>query len=237
MVRRSIAAIPGTMCDARLWSRMLPLLDEDLLLQHVAVENCTERDAMQGMIADIAMETGHLLGFSMGGYLALEHAVKHPNNVKSLIIMASSAKGLTAEELQRREQMMAFFAADSKIRYGGMSHKQLQQFVGAKGMEDEELVERVLSMERELGKEVFLTQLKVTSERKNLMGQLHCIICPVLIIGAVEDQKVPFYALEQMTEALPNATMVGIAQAGHMLPLEKPKLVAEAINDFYRKLE
>lgn len=236
MATRKIAAIPGTMCDARLWEKIAEHLGDDLALAHVAVERCADLPSMQKQIA-IAAQEGHLLGFSMGGYLALDYAVKHPQKLKSLIIMGSSAKGLTAAELQRRQQMVEMFEAAPNLRYNGMSRKQLQQFLGQEALQDDAITQLVLNMERGLGKEVFLTQLKVTSARENLMKSLCHITCPVLILGAYDDQKVPFYALEAMAEALPHATLVGITQSGHMLPLEQPQQVAEAIAAFYRDME
>jgi len=87
--------IPGTLCDERLWSRLAPALgDAFLLCSTLPLHQARTRAQMQQMIASHSAPQAHLVGFSLGAYLALEHALAHPQRVQSLTLIASSAQGL-----------------------------------------------------------------------------------------------------------------------------------------------
>ena len=88
--------IPGTLCDARMWSRLLPLLGEQYACQHVPLHEAQTRQQMHALISQHSAERAHLVAFSLGAYLALEYALAHP-----------SMAALTACYLQVRRHTLA----------------------------------------------------------------------------------------------------------------------------------
>jgi pimeloyl-ACP methyl ester carboxylesterase len=90
--RTRVDCIPGTLCDARMWSRLTPLLGDNIDVRHVPLHEARTRAQMQALIASHSTEASHLAGFSLGAYLALEHALAHPQRVKSLTLVANSAR-------------------------------------------------------------------------------------------------------------------------------------------------
>ena len=106
---RSLAFLPGTMCDERVWAPVRQRLNQGFSTAYIAIETRQTREAMVDLIESAAVADGplHLVAFSMGGYLALDYALSRPDRVASLITVASSAFGLTDEEAADRVRAVA----------------------------------------------------------------------------------------------------------------------------------
>ena len=87
--------LPGLMCDQRLWFDTWAELSADST--PIAVK-FGKHDNINDMLNDVTTHLGmqpvDMVGFSMGGYLALQYALKYPDAIKSLVIIGASATGL-----------------------------------------------------------------------------------------------------------------------------------------------
>jgi pimeloyl-ACP methyl ester carboxylesterase len=222
--------VPGTLCDQRLWGKLVPLLPATLAPHDIALFKARNRAQMQSLIAARSAPQSHLVAFSMGAYLALEHALARPERVASLVLIANSARGLRAEEKERRLRTMA---ALEKHVFVGMPASQLRSFVHPSHLDDPTIAGTIHQMALDLGKETMLAQFAASMERQDLMDRLHELRCPVLIVGAQGDEKVPLDDLRAMAERIPRATLRIVDHSGHMIPLEAPAALAAALADFY----
>jgi pimeloyl-ACP methyl ester carboxylesterase len=223
--------IPGTLCDERMWSRLIPLLGGDFSFNHVPLHEARSRLEMKQLIATHTEPAANVVAFSLGAYLAIEHAVAHPERVRSLVLIANSARGLKAEEVLARERIVAMLERNA---YAGMSRQRLRELLHASHLDDESIVGPIQQMALDLSKEVLLTQFATTIDRPDLMDRLSALGFPVLIVGAEDDNLVPREDLEQMAANFPNAVlhMLG-GDTGHMIPLEAPQSLAGHMQAFY----
>nr|WP_315396523.1 alpha/beta hydrolase [uncultured Duganella sp.] len=226
--------IPGTLCDARMWSRLTPLLGDGFEFNHVPLHEARTRLRMRELIATHSAPAANLVAFSLGAYLAIEHAVAHPERVKSLVLIANSARGLKPDEVLARERIVAML---EKNAYAGMSKQRLRELLHPSHVEDDGIVGTIQQMALDLGKEVLLTQFATTIDRPDLMERLAELDFPVLIVGAEDDNLVPPEDLRKMAERFPNAQlhMLG-GRTGHMIPLEAPQALADRMLSFLESL-
>ena len=70
----------------------------------------------------------------------------------------------------------------------------------------------------------------------DIMDQLCHIELPTLVICGSEDKMTPLKYSRYLADQIPNASLKVVEGAGHMLPLEKPEIVASHINQFLKKL-
>ena len=219
--------IPGTLCDARMWSRLSPLLGGEADLRHIPLHQARTRAQMQALIASHSAPTSHLVGFSLGAYLALEHALAHPQRVQSLTLIANSAKGLQPEEIATRRRVVTMLERNA---YAGITRQRLRELLHPAHLDDTAITGLIQQMGLDLGKDVLLAQFITTIDRPDLMARLPEISCPVLIVGAEEDKLVNPGDLRAMAARLPHATLRMLAgESGHMIPLEAPQALAGAI--------
>ncbi|KAK9350877.1 Alpha/Beta hydrolase protein [Lipomyces doorenjongii] len=179
-----------------------------------------------------------VLGFSMGGYLALDHYFRtlenakknnQQSNIRSLIIVCSSARGLGPKERIRRTQMLDLM---SKHAYAGISPSRIAKFVKPGLVDSPQVGGLIAAMDKDLGKHVLLTQFSSTLDRENLMDRLPEIEIPVLIVGAEQDQMVDAKDLYLMHERIKGSRLVMFEDAGHMVALEAPERLASIVLEF-----
>jgi pimeloyl-ACP methyl ester carboxylesterase len=65
------------------------------------------------------------------------------------------------------------------------------------------------------------------------MARLRELRCPVMIVGAEDDAMVRAADLREMAEQVPGATLEIISGSGHMIPLEAPEKLRDALAGFY----
>jgi len=239
MSANKLLFVPGTLCDERLWQPMLSTtagqqLQTIFAVQHANIWQAQNRSLMLDAIATADAE--HLVGFSLGGYLLLSHLLsltpEKASQIKSLVLIAASASALTAEEQKIRQQTLVWL---QHHQYQGMSQKRLSEFVHPSRRNDPAVTELILKMDQQLGHKVLQSQLSQTSDRPSLLAELGNLRCPVLIIGAADDEKVPLAALQQMVAACANARLVVLSDCGHMMPLEQPAQLAGVLWSFYQQ--
>lgn len=219
--------IPGTLCDERLWSRLAPALGDAFDLRHVPLHEARTRPQMQALIAGHSAPRAHLAGFSLGAYLALEHALAHPQRVQSLTLIANSAQGLLPAEIAARQRIVAMLERNA---YAGITRQRLRELLHPSHMDDATITGLIRQMGLDLGKDVLLAQFITTIARPDLMARLPELDFPVLIVGAEDDKLVNPDELRAMAARLPQATLHLLkGNTGHMIPLEAPGPLADAM--------
>lgn len=219
------------MCDHRLWARVRARLEPRLSTAYLPIGSQATREGLLALLASAAeLAPLHLVAFSMGGYLALDFALEHPDRVASLVTVGSSAFDLTDAEKAERGWALELLA---KHDYRGMATCRLQQFVHPSRWTDPDVVDVIRAMDRDLGKETLVAQLKETNARDSLGPRLWQLQIDVLLIGADTDPFVPWSEIEDMTRLIPHARSVLAKDAGHMLPLEQPDWLAAQITRFH----
>lgn len=231
----NLAFLPGTMCDQRVWAPVRERLEPCFSGHYIATETQATREAMLAMIDSTAMASGplHLVAFSMGGYLGLDYALTRPDRVASLITVASSAFGLTPEEAADRVRALDLL---EKHEYRGISQARINQFVHHSHQSDAKVVDVIRAMDRDLGKQVLMNQLKETSQRASLAPRLPGLAIPALFIAADNDPFVSPETVERMAQLAPSAATDIAREAGHMIPLEQPDWLAGRIVTFHEEL-
>jgi pimeloyl-ACP methyl ester carboxylesterase len=65
------------------------------------------------------------------------------------------------------------------------------------------------------------------------LGEIHC---PTLVICGSNDQLTPTKYSQYLADQIPEASLVIVDDAGHMVMLEQPEAVVESIQDFVNAL-
>jgi pimeloyl-ACP methyl ester carboxylesterase len=185
---------------------------------------------MRQIVSDHSAEPTNLVAFSLGVYIALEYALAYPERVKSLVLIAGSARGLGEKEKALRLRTIPLL---ERTVYAGLSGTRLREILHPAHHGDQEAIDLIQQMALDLGKDVLITQFRASMDRPDVMERLHEITCPVLLVGAHEDKLVDPRVLPQMHPRFPNARLRMYDGTGHMIPLEVPQLLAADLKDFF----
>lgn len=217
--------IPGFMLDDHLWGDLAPLIGDSGPLDFADYSKATSFEDAAARILAAAPDRFALIGFSMGGYVAREIARQEGDRVSHLILVATSARGDTAERAAQKQ--IAYCLAKDNFR--GVSRRSIAASLAPQRENDAALIERIHQMSLRLGQDAFRNQLSFP--RQGDIAQLPDIHCPTLVIAGTQDRVRSVAESRELVAGIPNADFATI-DAGHMLPLEAPQQVASLIRDF-----
>lgn len=213
------------MCDQDLWTDMVPGLAG---LGAIHYGNVYEDSSLEGMarrVLDAAPERFVLVGFSMGGFVARVLALLAPERVTGVAFVATSARGYSDEEIERRK---AAVRADRPLARTAPRATALGLHPDRE--KDPVLLERLRGMQRRLGREVHARQ--ATLAQPDGYADLERIACPSLVVACRQDRLRTFAETERMAQHLPNTRFAIIEDCGHMAPLERPQELTALLADW-----
>ncbi len=181
------------------------------------------------------IEQSALLGYSMGGRLALYLACRYPERFSHLIL-ESSSPGLASEE-ERAERRQNDEALADWIEANGVAAFVARWEAMPLWASQQQLSEEVrlqLRRQRLQNNPVGLANSlrgMGTGAQPSLWNALPNLHLPTLLMVGELDSK--FVTInKKMAATLPDGRLHIIPQAGHTTHLERPKLFATAVNNF-----
>ncbi|GLC88131.1 putative 2-succinyl-6-hydroxy-2,4-cyclohexadiene-1-carboxylate synthase [Lysinibacillus piscis] len=180
---------------------------------------------LEAIFQQLSLEHFTLLGYSMGGRIALSYTLAYPTRVVQLLLESASPGLKTAEErLQRRQQDARL--ADMILQYGVEvfveEWENIALFASQKRLsaQKQQIIRAERLAQRKEGLAGSLRGIGTGNQPSNweTLGQL---VCPVLLITGSLDRKFCSIATE-MCRALPNGKHVIINDVGHAIHVENP---------------
>jgi pimeloyl-ACP methyl ester carboxylesterase len=174
-----------------------------------------------------------LAGSCVGGWIAAELAVRHPEKIRKLALIG--AMGLRVEGaligdvfmMAQPERGSSYAGLRELLFASADAPKGLELFPDGMGNLDDEL--RRYQMLR-LGSRIGFKPPYFYNY--SLRNRLHRITSPALVIWGEKDHMVPRSHGETYAKLIPNAKLEVIPGAGHSVHVEKPEETAKLVLDF-----
>ena len=220
-MKEKIYLIPGLMTDNRLWSRIIPLLENDYELVHTSIPHSEDFDEIIDILFnEFKEEKVNVLGFSLGGYIASYFAITYPNRVNRLFTVAATPGNSTEAEIERRKEK---FVAIEKEGFVGLSYEKAKSLLEKQN--DEESIKIIQDMFMDLGKESFISQLTSTFYRKDLFEDLINLSIPIWFFYSKNDRLLNQEAIKKLLLDNHNMNIISREGTSHNIPLEVPELL------------
>ena len=188
------------------------------------------------LVASI-VEPSIVIGWSMGGMIAIEAAAAAPDRIAALVLLATSPR----------------FCQDVDYRFGFPTERVetlaqgLQQDIegtlrtfltwGAKPFEtSDEALESQVSAAKHMGVTQLLQGLQYLLS-SDLRSLLPGITPPTLVVHGRKDAIVPWRGGKLVADTIPGAQWERQEHASHDFPLRSPRLLADCINAFFNTLD
>jgi pimeloyl-ACP methyl ester carboxylesterase len=172
-----------------------------------------------------------VVGMSMGGYVAFALARRHPERVRALALVATRAEPDTEEGARAR-----LATADRVLREG--SRVVADDILGKlfAPAAPEELRSRWHAVMAATQPEGVAAALRAMAARPDSFGTLRELDRPVLVVTGGEDVVAPVEDGRRMADPARAGRLEIVAGAGHMVPVERPDAVADALRRFLDSL-
>ncbi len=193
--------------------------------------------AFDGLLQRFGLNKIHLLGYSMGGRLALQWAVRFPHKIRSLIL-ESAHPGLP-DSAQRQARLEQDEALSRRLQTENfetfLQHWYAQPLFGhvAQHAKFPDLLRRRLENDvRGLGMALSGFSL---GRQPSLWPELKKISFPVLILSGAADEKYHKIAREVCARNS-NFQCQSAAECAHTVHFENPRWFADTVNAFLLKV-
>lgn len=166
-----------------------------------------------------------LVGHSMGGAISLYNAIHHSERMAGLVLVGSGARLRVLPEILENSA--------SAMTYPNVVEMIIHQSYGPTA------APRLLELGRQGLLDTRPTVLHgdyLACDRFDVMDQVENISAPTLILCGTEDNMTPPRYAQYLANKIPNASLTLIPEAGHMLMLEQPEAVAQALLKFVTRL-
>lgn len=174
-------------------------------------------------------------GLSMGGYIGWQMWQRHRDRLSRMILLDTRA--IADDEVQARARRMAAEAVLS----AGMEDvpvNMLPKLLAKSTMEEKpEVVSAMTEMILRQDPRGVAAAQRGMAQRPNVESWLSEITIPTLVISGEHDVISTPEEMKGFAAQIPGAQFVEIPDAGHMVPMENPQAMCDAVLPFCRDLE
>jgi 3-oxoadipate enol-lactonase len=176
----------------------------------------------------------HFAGLSMGGFAGMRVAAHHPELIRTLTLMNTTA---TQEKLANRIKY-AFLAQMVKIfspaPFTPIAVKELFGRATRNSVERRPMLNEWTAKLRSRPRNIAPSLQAVMSRRQFRADEMAAIRCPTLIITGEDDTAQPPRNSASLISGIRGARHVNIPGAGHSSSLEQPEAVIMAMREFFQ---
>lgn len=177
----------------------------------------------------------HLCGISMGGGIVQHFALKYPEKVKTLILLATTAKFEPSPLTEGNEAMIKMFSNPEAVFKTRLSS--LYTFAFRKKIKkDKELYEKIRNaiVENPTGIQDYKNQAAAMANH-DMIDSLNKIEMPTLIMTGNNDLLIDYHKSELMHEKIPNSRLEIFDGVGHGFIAEAADKVNETMWNFIKE--
>lgn len=206
----------------------MPGYRDSLKLESVSFQ--TLADALKRLMDFLQLSQAHLIGQSIGGMIAQEFALRYPQQVSSLVLIATTSAFGGKDDSFRQSFLKARLAPlDEGMSMRDLAEQSIHHIVGADCPNS--VKQAAISSMANIHEASYRDILKclVTFNRRTEFSRIHC---PVCLISGSEDTNAPANTMKRMSDKLPNSQYHDIQGAGHLVNLEKETEVNQIIKQF-----
>jgi 3-oxoadipate enol-lactonase len=178
------------------------------------------------VLSHFKVKQAHIVGLSMGGRIARNFALHHPEHVKSLVL-ANTTPGfasLGAEGIKR------FVEERSKLD----PEAQATKIVGPRARPGAR--EDLLASLRALRRESYLKTVQASTEQ-DVAAPVENIRAPTLVVTSDDDRVYSPDIARDMAKRIPGAELAVIEDAGHVSNLDQPERFNKVVLEFLLRQE
>jgi pimeloyl-ACP methyl ester carboxylesterase len=177
------------------------------------------RDFLLAFLDALGLERAAVVGHSMGGAIAIDFALSYPDRLAGLILVGTGAR------LRVLPAILTGILSDFEATVDLVCDY-------AFGPSASEQLKRLGRQRLSRTPPQVLHGDYAACDAFDVMERLGEVRCPTLVIGGTADRLTPPKYSVYLHDHIPEAELVLVNAAGHMVMLEKPKVVNKVISEF-----
>lgn len=231
MMRSVLLFIHGAGGSHRVWEHQVGFFRDAVVIDlpgHGVGPGKRSIDGYVGEVKRFCDERGLknvvMVGHSMGGAIAQKFALDHPEYLRAIVLVCTGARlrvatvifGKIERNYDEAVELIMELSFSDKVR--------------------REMKEKAAGEMKKISAEVSYGDFEAC-DKFNVMDRVKEINVPTLIVCGMEDRLTPLKYSEYLKDNIPNSKLETIADAGHMVMLEKPEEFNQRLENFVKELD
>jgi 3-oxoadipate enol-lactonase len=186
---------------------------------------------LNAIMEELSIAEASIVGWSLGGMIALQFALDHPRKIKSMVLVGSTAKlqPRSAEMFAKRLQIAETDGMQALI--DETFHLTEQGFAPTIRQTHPDRIQRFKMMLLQNNRQGYAALARALI-KADLTRNLSEILKPVLIIVGQYDVSTPMGDTEFLCLELRNSAMKILRDCGHYCPIEQPELFSDTVASY-----
>lgn len=179
---------------------------------------------IEGFVAEMKLNNLTLIGNSLGGHVALIYTLKHPDNVKRLVLTGSS--GLFENSM-----------GGSYPKRGSYEYikERVEYTFYEPSTASKELVDEVFDITNSIPKVLRIIAIAKSAQRNNMAKDIVNIQIPTLLIWGLNDTITPPHVGHEFNKLIKNSELHFIDKCCHAPMMERPEEFNQILSKWLEK--
>jgi len=244
-----VVFLHGFSLDGRMWESQSPLAKKYRLI----VPDSRFHGRSEGPVSSVAgaveaagdlialfdqlkIGRAHVVGHSMGGTFALELALRYPDRVRSLTLVAPGIDGGPPPPAEAMAKFNEGFARYQKEGVAGWRASWLQDPLLSPAMAKPDLNKQITAMVEALQFDAMMKVRRAPTPKPTQFERLGDVKTPTLVLVGTADMPHLRSAAEAAAKKIPGAKVIIYPATGHMLSMEQPKKFNKDLEAFLKQV-
>ena len=184
-----------------------------------------------GLLDHLGLDSVHYAGLSMGGFVGMRLAARHPDRVRSLTLLDTSAGPEDPEKVTRYRLLATVYRW-----FGiGLVRGQVEPLMFGPTLLDsprrQEVVEPWIATLRTVDRRGMKAAILGVTDREPIAPELGAVTAPTLVVVGAEDVATPVHKAEQIVARIRGARLEVVPGAGHSSTVEQPNAVSALLEE------
>jgi pimeloyl-ACP methyl ester carboxylesterase len=224
-----VLLIPGLMCDARLFQHQISHLSRNRAVHVVLPIHGNTIEEMSQAVLETAPTRFAIVGFGLGAQVALDVIRRDMARVSKLVLISADPLGETPKASAARDKRMILALTGRLVQ---AMAEEIPAAAVADPVARDAALDLIEDMALALGPEVYVRQCRALQRRRDQQKTLLRITIPALILAGALDPLVAVRRQSFMADLMASARVQVIEGAGHVVPIEKPQALSQALELF-----
>ncbi|WKA59206.1 alpha/beta hydrolase [Planococcus shenhongbingii] len=193
----------------------------------------TLNDHIEDVIAlldHLGIKKAHIIGVSMGSYIAQGVVLAHPDRVEKLVLVVSKAHGKTSST----QELLTRYADELE----GIEEQKQMEYLSKYVFHNLPAIQKWQEEMAQIEPELSLTEMAAANkalEGFDFRSALPTVTAQTLIISGSYDGLNPPVRGQELASLIQNSTFVEFEQSGHAPNVEEPEKIITTVSAFLKK--
>ena len=217
----TIVLIPGYMCDKSMWSNQLDILKKKykVIIPQLNIGDSIEK--FKNNTLKLLPEKFSVIGFSMGGFVALKMAIEERERVKDLVLIGTNARSVSKDRRLLLNKSISELNSENFV--SKFSSNSFYSYFAKHNTINHRNLNLIKEMVKKLGLDCLEKQTKAILERPSLINLLSKIKARCLIISGELDNLSTKEMNEELSTNITDSELHFIKNSGHFVMIEEEK--------------